>query len=77
MRTLRRLSMVLVVVLTLSMTAFAGITDTPPAPQPSPDPIGATAPVSGDQSDQTVSTSASDSLADIALTLVQTALSLF
>jgi hypothetical protein len=79
MRKLRQLSMAVVLTLMLGTYALAGIIDTPPAPAPEPEPPSATVmgtidtPPSGEQLEAT----ATDPVVDIALTLLQGALSLF
>ena len=79
MRRLRQLSMAVVLTLMLGTYALAGIIDTPPAPAPPPEPSSVTAtgtietPPSGAQP----VAAPTDPVVDIALNLLQGALSLF
>jgi hypothetical protein len=75
MRKLRQLSMAVVLTLMLGTYALAGIIDTPPAPGPPPAAAmdGIDTPPSGEQ----LGAPATDPVVDIALNLLQGALSLF
>lgn len=77
MKDLKRLSLAVVLAMLLAPTALAGITDTPPAPQPPPEPPSATAPAPTDENTQDVPLAVSDPLTDLALSLLQTALTVF
>ncbi len=79
MRKLRQLSMAVLLALMLGVPAFAGIIDGPPAPAPPPPPASAMAMgiVDTPPSDPQPATPATDPLVDIALNLLQGALSLF
>ncbi len=78
MRKLRQLSMAVLLALMLGVPAFAGIIDGPPAPAPPP-PASAMAMgiVDTPPSDALPVTPATDPLVDVALNLLQGALSLF
>jgi hypothetical protein len=77
MRRLRQLSMAVFLTLTLGTYAFAGIIDTPPAPPPEPPPASATGIIGTVPGDAQSETPATDPVVDIALGLLQSALSLF
>lgn len=79
MRRLRQLSMALVLTLMLGTYALAGIIECPPAPAPSSQPssVTATGTVETPPSDAQPVAPASDPVIDIALSLLQGALSLF
>jgi hypothetical protein len=80
MRKLRQLSIAVLLSLMLGAPAFAGIVDCPPAPAPPPSAT-ATATLTGivetAPSDVQPVTPATDPLVDVALNLLQSALSLF
>jgi len=78
MTKLGKLCMVIVLALALAPSAFAGITDTPPAAPPQPPSITATGIIGTPPSAVTAAPNAStDPAIDIALALLQSALSLF
>ena len=78
MRKLRHLSMAIVLTLMLGTSAFAGIIDCPPAPAAPPPPsITASGTVETPPSDVTAPVASTDPVVDIALALLQSALSLF
>jgi hypothetical protein len=79
MRKLRQLSMVVVLMLMLGTYALAGIIDTPPDPgsPPVPPPAAATGIIDTPPSGEQLGAPATDPVVDIALTLLQGALSLF
>jgi hypothetical protein len=76
MRKLRQLSIAVLLSLMLGAPAFAGIVDCPPAPAPPPSAM-ATGIVDTPPGDVQPVTPATDPLVDIALNLLQGALSLF
>ncbi len=75
MRRLQQLSMVAVLTLMLATGALAGIMETPPAPEAPP--AAATVTIETPPSDQQASAVPSESLAEVALNLLQSALSMF
>ena len=77
MRKLRQLSMAVLLALMLGVPAFAGIIDGPPAPAPPPASAMAMGIVDTPPSDPQPATPATDSLVDVALSLLKGALSLF
>ena len=79
MRKLWKLSMAVVLTLVLAAYALAGITDTPPAPVPSPEPLSNSAmeTIETPPSSAQPGTLTNDPLVDVALDLLQGALSLF
>ena len=78
MRTLRQLSIALLLALVVSASAFAGIIDGPPAPAPPPEPPSATATgIIGAPPSAEAVTPATDPVVDVALNLLQSVLSLF
>jgi hypothetical protein len=77
MRKLWKLSMAVVLTLVLAPYALAGITDTPPAPVPPPEPPSkAMETIETPPSSAQPGTLTNDPLVDVALTLLQGALSL-
>jgi hypothetical protein len=76
MRKLRQLIIAVPLALMLGAPAFAGIVDCPPAPAPTPSAMTA-AIVDTPPSDAQPVTPANDPLIDVALSLLQGALSLF
>jgi hypothetical protein len=77
MTKLRKMSMAVVLALMLAPSALAGITDYPPAPAPPPSSVTATGIIDMPPSDAQPVASATDPVVDIALNLLQGALSLF
>jgi hypothetical protein len=81
MRKLRQLSMVVVLMLMLGTYALAGIIDTPPDPALPPAPVPPSATATGimdtSPSGEQLGAPATDPIMDIALNLLQGALSLF
>ena len=78
MRKLRQLSIAVLLALMLCVPAFAGIVDCPPEPTPPPPASAmATGIVDTPLSDAQPVTPATDPLVDVALSLLQGALSLF
>ena len=83
MRKLQQLSMAVVLTLMLATGAFAGIMQTGATSPAPPDPPSATAPgimqtgITQTPSDQQNSAAPSDALAEVALNLLQSVLSLF
>jgi hypothetical protein len=81
MRKLRQLSMVVVLMLMLGTYALAGIIDTPPDPASPPAPLPPSAAATGiietPPSGEELGAPATDPVVDIALNLLQGALSLF
>ena len=76
MRRLQQLSMAAVLTLTLATGALAGIMETPPAPEAPP--ATATLTVETPPSDQQAASAVpSESVAEVALNLLQSALSMF
>jgi hypothetical protein len=77
MRRFRQLSMAVVLALTLANGAFAGSIGTPP--EPPPEPPSATEPgsIGTPPSDAQPQVVATDPIVDVALSLLQSALSLF
>jgi hypothetical protein len=76
MRKLRQLSIAVLLSLMLGAPAFAGIVDCPPAPAPPPSAM-ASGIVNTPPSEAQPVTPATDPLFDVALILLQSALSLF
>lgn len=76
MRRLRQLSMAVLLTLLLGAPALAGIIGGPPEPAPEPPPTAATGTVETPPSAQPT-IPATDPVVDIALNLLQSALSLF
>ena len=76
MRKLRQLSMAVVLTLMLGTYALAGIIDTPPVP-PGPPPAAAMDGIDTPPSGEQLGAPATDPVVDIALNLLQGALSLF
>jgi hypothetical protein len=75
---LRQLSMTVVLMLMLATYALAGIIDTPPAPAPPQEPPSATATgIIGAPPSAEALTPATNPVVDVALNLLQSALSLF
>jgi hypothetical protein len=78
MRKLWKLSMAVVLTLVLAPYALAGITDTPPAPLPPPEPpASAMGIIEAPPSSAETVTLTNDPFVDVALNLLQGALSLF
>jgi hypothetical protein len=77
MRKLRQLSMVVVFALMLGNGAFAGIIGTGPGPPPAPPSATATGSIGTGPSDAQPEVAATDPVVDVALNLLQSALSLF
>lgn len=78
MRKLRQLSIAVLLSLILGAPAFAGIVDCPPAPAPAPPPSAmVTGIVDTPPGDAQPVTPATDPVVDVALNLLQVALSLF
>ena len=77
MRKLQRFSIALTLTLMLCTSALAGIIDTPPAPPPEPPPASATGIIDTPPSGSQPVTPATDLVVDVALSLLQGALSLF
>ena len=79
MRKLWKLSMAVVLTLVLAPYALAGITDTPPAPVPPPEPPSnsATETIETPLNSAQPGTLINDPFIDVALNLLQGALSLF
>ncbi len=75
MRRLQQLSMAAVLTLMLATGALAGIMETPPSP--AAPPATATGTVETAPSDQQASAVPSESVAEVALNLLQSALSMF
>ena len=75
MRRLQQLSMAAVLTLILATGALAGIMETPPAPEAPP--ATATGTVETVPSDQQASAVSSESATEVALDLLQSALSMF
>ena len=76
MRKLQQLSMAVVLTLMLGTYALAGIIDTPPVP-PGPPPPAAMESIDTPSSGEQLGAPATDPVVDIALSLLQGALSLF
>lgn len=76
MRKLRKISMAVVLTFALCASAFAGIIGTGPEPPPEPPPTTATGIIGTPPSDAQPVTPATDPVVDIALNLLQGALSL-
>lgn len=79
MRKLRKISIAVVLALMLAPSALAGITDTPPAPVPPPElpSTSAMETIETPPSSAQPVTLTNDPLVDVALNLLQGALSLF
>ena len=75
MRRLQQISMAAILTLTLATCALAGIMETPPAPEAQP--ATATGIMEMPPSDQQDSAVVSESVADLALNLLQSVLSAF
>ena len=77
MRRLRQLSMAVLLTLMLGTYAFAGIIDYPPAPAPPPSSVTSTGTIETPPSFQQSLAASTDPVVDVALNLLQGALSLF
>jgi hypothetical protein len=77
MRRLRQLTMTVVLMLMLATYALAGIIDTPPAPAAPPEPSATATGIIGAPPSAEDPTPATNPVVDVALSLLQSALSLF